>query len=125
MIHNIVTLALVLGTLCMTPVMATDASQAKETVSVQDVVQAPQEESAVNAKDDNRKQTVADTKEVVKKQADKEEATKEDVRAIDEINHSQSNVISADSIDHAEEKVSSERDYAFNLEEDEDDEFND
>jgi hypothetical protein len=118
MIHNIVTLAIVLGTLCMTPVMAEDASQAKETVSVQDVVQAPQEESAVNAKDDSSKQTVADSKQVVKEE-------KEEVKAIDEINRSQSNVITADSIDHVEDKVSSERDYAFNLEEDDDDEFQD
>jgi hypothetical protein len=120
MIHNVVALAIVLGTLCMAPLKAEDASQVKETVSVQDVVQAPQDESAVNAKDDNSKQTVADTKQVVKKDE------KEDVRAIDEVNHSQSNVISADSIDHAGEKVSTERDYAFNLEEDDfDDEFND
>jgi hypothetical protein len=118
MIHNVVALAIVLGTLCMAPLKAEDASQVKETVSVQDVVQAPQDESAVNAKDDNSKQTVADAKQVVKEE-------KEEVRAIDEINHSQSNVISADSIDHAGEKVSTERDYAFNLEEDDDDEFND
>jgi len=118
MIHNVVALAIVIGTLCMAPLKAEDASQVKETVSVQDVVQAPQDESAVNAKDDNSKQTVANTKQVVRE-------VKEEVRAIDEINHTQSNVISADSIDHAGEKVSTERDYAFNLEEDDDDEFND